>query len=90
MLEALAKGGDVPHRVTYIIAQGKHQGDKREYVVTYGAPNPKAITPGVPKAPAKKRNLQGGLLPFTEFGTRRLLSLFTFNIIMFDGKQVIC
>lgn len=92
MLEILATGGSTPHRFKYVVSQGKNIGQVREYVLYYGAPRPNARAVIAPKSETsgKRRYLQGGLLPFTEFDSGKLLTLFTFNIIEFDGKKVIC
>lgn len=93
MLAMIAKGGPTPFRITYVIGQGKNKGQLREYVAYYGAPNPKDISPqsgGAPRSEPKKYSLKaGGNLIFTEFSTRRLLTLFSYNIIHINGKKVI-
>lgn len=98
MLLQLMDGG--PHRITYVVGRGKEAGARRDYVLYYGAPNPgggssvQSPTSSLPssKGSRKKRktHLRSGNLPFTEFGSRRLLTLFSFNIIKFNGKTVYC
>jgi hypothetical protein len=92
MLAKIAQGGSEPLRLVYVIGQGKSQGQLREYVVTYGAPNPHKFKTGTthPTRSPRKRHIDSGNIPFTEFGTQRMLTLFSYNIIKFNGKQVIC
>lgn len=89
MLAQIAQGSGVPHRITYVIGQGKNIGQVREKAVYYGAPKPKT---GEPKTgnTGKSTYIHGGLLPFTDFETGRLETLFTYNIIRFNGKEVRC
>ena len=92
MLAMIAKGGPTPFRITYVIGQGKNKGQLREYVAYYGAPNPKDINPKTPRSGAEPKRYSlkaGGNLIFTEFSTRRLLTLFSYNIIHINGKKVI-
>lgn len=90
MLVAIARGGSTPFRVKYVIRQGPNKGHLREYNVYYGAPNPKARTKGGAQTTApRKRHIESGNIPFTEFGSGRMLTLFSYNIIMFNGKEVI-
>lgn len=94
MLARIAVGGPTPFRIVYVIGQGKNKGQIREYNAWYGAPNPKAIhaaTSAQTAEPGTRRKLhmESGTLPFTEFSSRRLLTLFVYNILHFNGKQVI-
>jgi hypothetical protein len=93
MLASLAEGRDTPHRLVYVVGQGKDIGQLRDLVAYYGAPQPKTVTAykkAAKPVAERKRHIYSGNVPFTEFGTQRLLTLFTFNIIRFNGKQVIC
>ncbi len=91
MLARIAEGGPTPFRIVYVIGQGKNKGQLREYNAWYGAPNPKAknVGAGSDNTGHRKLHIESGTLPFTEFGARRLLTLFVYNIIHFNGKQVI-
>lgn len=88
MLAKLAQGSSTPHRIKYVIGQGKNIGQVREKVVYYGAPNPKQGDSS--GTSARRTYLRGGLVPFTDFETGRIETLFTFNIIAFNGKAVKC
>jgi hypothetical protein len=89
MLAQIAAGSSVPYRIRYVIGQGKHVGEIREKVVYYGTPNPLPRSGNAPKSD-KKTYLKGGLIPFTEFESGKLETLFSYNIIYFNGKKVIC
>jgi hypothetical protein len=89
MLAKIAEGSSVPHRITYVIAQGKNIGQVREKAVYYGAPTPRNSRT-FSGGNGKRTFVRGGLLPFTDFETGRMETLFTFNIIKFNGKEVRC
>ena len=89
MLAQIAAGSSVPYRIRYVIGQGKNVGEVREKVVYYGTPKPHESRNAAPKSGGKKY-LKGGLIPFTEFESGKLETLFSYNIIYFNGKKVIC
>lgn len=93
MLADLVSGGDKLHRLHYVVSQGKRAGEIRMLTCHYGAPRPKvrgvaANEPVVARQPRKKHT-ESGTLPLTEFGTQTLKTLFIWNIIRYDGKQVL-
>jgi hypothetical protein len=93
MLLDLTHGGDRVHRLIYVVGQGKRKGQLSEFVGYYGAPRPRAQGHHTTTAPTterkRKTHLESGTIPMTKFGAQELRTLFIWNIIRYNGKQVI-
>ena len=97
--EALAKmveSGDRPFRITFVRGTGKDAGSVREATCYYGAPNPtdRQAQPaaslnksGDPRK-ARQSHMESGTIPLTEFGSRKMLTPFIFNILTYNGRKI--
>ncbi len=94
MLLELTTGGERVHRLIYVVARGKNKGTLSEFTGQYGAPKPRTrgdAQRGDAQNTEKRRktHLESGTLPMTKFGSEELRTLIVFNIIRYNGKQVI-
>lgn len=94
MLVELTSGGERVHRLVYVVGTGKRKGELSEFVGYYGAPKPRQRGVHVADREAsdrqpRKKHMESGTLPLTKFGTQELRTLFIYNIIRFNGKQVV-
>lgn len=93
MLARIVESGEVPFRIKYVRAQGKHAGEVKLINAYYGAPKPDGTAKKESNAPAgrkpRKSHLESNSIPLTEFGSGRMLTPFISHILEFNAKQVI-
>ncbi len=94
MLLELTTGGERVHRLIYVVARGKRKGELSKFTGQYGAPKPRSLADRRPRLASdsekrRKTHLESGTLPMTKFGSSDLRTLILFNIIRYNGKQVV-
>lgn len=98
-LSKMVESGERPFRITFVRGTGKDAGSIREAVCYYGAPNPTdrqaqpaaSVNKGGPEHSGRKKrdsHLESGTVPLTEFGTRKMLTPFIFNLLTFNGHKI--
>ncbi len=91
VLSMMANAGDEPFQIVFVKSTGKEQGGLKKTLAYYGAPNPKdrqAPTATQQGRAQRKHHVDGGAIPLTEAGTRRMLTPRIDHIIGFRGRKI--
>lgn len=91
VLAEITRAGDQAFQIEFVKATGKEQGELRQALAYYGAPNPKdrqAPTAAQRGRGQRKLYVDAGTIPLTEAGTRRMLTPLISHITGFQGRKV--